>query len=500
MKPCELLIKTVMCKVLELTLSFLGGSFKPSPDIKKLVMHDSTGLSNLSVLVVCHTLSGHLVPLVRIADGLVKRGWKVSFLGPTSHRPRIEAAGVSFFPLTGDADLDDRLYYDEPRVPGYNDLHWVERGKIDLQLQCLEPLGTQWENFKSTLVELHKRDPQGQVVVVAEAFFFGIMPLKYGAPLPAGVRTPRSICVSITVPAIRSVDLPPFVHPSPFDQSPAGRERNTQIWHRRAERTKPLTDLLDKKLMEAGATRGVGEPLLAGANYTCHDAILQMGVPGFEYPRCDWPPTFKFAGLVQGTSRPESAPDPAFPWWNELKANSSLSRDSTERRKVILVAQGTVEINPNDLIIPTIQAFADREDVLVVAVLGWKDAKLSDFIQVPANARVADYLAYDTALEQCDVWVNNAGFGAVNHGIAHGVPMVVAGEGMDKTENARRVAWSKIGVDLCTAKPSAEQVRNGVEAIFRDDGFSMCIARLQRQSDELDCITMVTDELMKLVD
>lgn len=452
------------------------------------------------LLVVCHALSGHLIPLVRITDGLVKKGWQVSFLGPSSHRRRIEATGAEFIPLTGMADLNDKSYYEDPPIPGYHELHWVERGKIDLRLQCLEPLVEQWENLKSALVSLDQRSPQRQVIVIAEAFFLGIMPLKYGATLPPGIRTPRSICMSITVPAIKSIDLPPFVHPLPFDQTDTGRERNRQIWERRAKSTKPLTDLLDKKLLEAGATRTIGEPLLAGANYTCHEAILQCGVPGFEYDRCDWPSNFKFVGLVQGTTEGVTAPDPAFPWWNELKHNSSLDQKDPRRKKVVLVAQGTVEVNPRQLIIPTIQALADRDDILVVAVLGWKDAKLSDFVEVPANARIADYLSYDAALEHSDIWVHNAGFGAVNHGIAHGVPMIVAGEGMDKTENARRVGWSGIGVDLGTAEPTKEQVGEGVEAIFRDPAFSRRVQVLQQQSRNLDCMAIVHDELMKLVE
>ncbi|KAK9795975.1 putative Glycosyltransferase family 28 N-terminal domain-containing protein [Seiridium cardinale] len=452
------------------------------------------------VLVVCHALSGHLMPLIRIASGLVERGWEVSFLGPTAHRSRIEAAGADFIPLTGDADLNDRLYYEEPKIPDYNSLNWVERGKIDLRQQCLDPLVTQWENFTSALVKLNRREPHQQVIVIAEAFFLGIMPLKYGASLPAGVKTPRSICVSITVPALRSIDLPPFVHPLPFDQSPAGRERNRQMWEKREKSSKPLTDLLDQKLLESGATRTVGEPFLAGANYTCHEAILQSGVPGFEYPRCDWPEGFKFIGILKSNPTKASLSDPPFPWWAELKHNSSLDPDEPSRKKIILVAQGTVETNPNDLIIPTIQAFADRDDVLIVAVLGWKDAKLSDFIKVPSNARVADYLSYDAALEHSDVWVHNAGFGAINHGIAHGVPMVVAGEGMDKTENARRVAWSGIGVDLGTAKPSIEQVKAAIKIVLREESYTSRVKVLQRQSEELDCIGLVHSELTKLIE
>jgi hypothetical protein len=147
------------------------------------------------VLIVCHALSGHLGPLIRIANGLHCRNWQVAFLGPTAHRLRIEAAGAEFFGLQGEADLDDKLYYENPQFPDCHSLHWVERGKIDLRLQCLEPLVTQWENFKTTLVDIHRRYPERQVIVVAEAFFLGVMPLKYGAPLPPEVKAPKIVCV-----------------------------------------------------------------------------------------------------------------------------------------------------------------------------------------------------------------------------------------------------------------------------------------------------------------
>ncbi|KAI1855108.1 hypothetical protein JX265_012296 [Neoarthrinium moseri] len=451
------------------------------------------------ILIVCHALSGHLGPLIRIADGLHARRWQLAFLGPTAHRARIESTGAEFFPLTGDADLNDRLYYEQHALPGYDSLHWVERGKIDLKLQCLDPLVTQWENFKSALASIQHRDPGRQVIVVAEAFFLGIMPLKYGAPLPSGIAAPKTLCISVTVPAIRSIDLPPFVHPLRFDQTPVGRERNRQMWERREKSSKPLTELLDQKLIDAGATKTVGEPFLAGANYKCHAKIIQLGVPGFEYPRSDWPSGFKFAGLVQGAHQGPLAQDPPFPWWNELKTNSALQPADKARKKVILVAQGTVETNPEDLIIPTILALAGRDDALVIAVLGWKDARLSDFIKVPDNARVADYLSYDAALGHADVWVHNAGFGAVNHGIAHGVPMVVAGEGMDKTENARRVAWSKIGIDLETAKPSVEQVKSGIERVLCESIFREQIRELQEQAEQIDCIGVIHQEISGMV-
>ncbi|KAI1377137.1 glycosyltransferase family 1 protein [Hypoxylon crocopeplum] len=455
------------------------------------------------VLIVSHALSGHLAPMIRIAGALRSWGWDIFFVGPSAHRHRIEAAGAVFLPLPAAADLDDKAYYERPPVAGYASLHWGERVLVDLRAQCLEPLPVQWRCFVDALSALHNQDPGRGVVLLAEAFFYGSLPLFYGGTLPASVPPPLgSVCVSITTPAIRSVDLPPAGYPFPFDSSPEGRARNAQLWERSwARKAQGLTALLDAKMREAGASRSVGEVFLAGANYTCHETILQLGVPGFEYPRSDWPAGFKFAGLVQGT--PKSGPppkEPEFPWWPELVANSALA--PSQRKKVVVVAQGTVEINPHDLIIPTMQAFADRTDsVLVVAILGWKDADLTHYgIEVPSNARVADYLSYDAVLAHADAWIHNAGFGAVNHGIANGVPMVVAGEGMDKTENARRVAWSGVGVDLECAKPSAAQVREGVECVLEDEQFARRVQELRKEGEEIDCFGLVHSELLRVMD
>ncbi|KAK7755142.1 hypothetical protein SLS62_002957 [Diatrype stigma] len=531
------------------------------------------------VLIVSHALSGHLAPMMRIASSLRDRGWRVFFLGPTAHRARIEASGAVFLPLRGDADLDDRAYYDpgHPPVPGYDALPWYERVLVDLERQCIAPLPTQWACLREALRDLYLLQARNssssgkprQVLVLAEAFFLGALPLRHGAPLlplpsesesESEMPRPRSICVSVTVPAIRSRDLPPLGYTAfPFDASAAGRERNAQLWTRSwARRAAPLTALLAAKMREAGATTepwsnsadGGEGVFLEGENYLCHERILQLGVPGFEYPRSDWPAGFRFAGLAQGGAvNKGQGKDPDFPWWPEIVANSALERGDPRRKKVVVVTQGTVEINPEDLILPTIRAFdpstlsssssssspsISENDILIIAILGWKDARLiytrtnTDTTTViatvaddrseeqkesalplplPPNTRIADYLSYDAALAHADVWVHNGGFGAVCHGIAHGVPMVVAGEGMDKGENARRVAWSGIGVDLGCARPSTGQVREAIVRVLLgsrgDDtgerSFAERVEVLRRESEELDCGGIVEEELLRLM-
>ena len=464
-------------------------------------MHGNDGHSGSRrpfILLLCHPLTGHLTPAIRVAAALHSLGWPVFFLGPTAHRCRITATGATFLPLCPEVDLDDLQYYStsnpDPPVPGYFSLPWQERALVDMRSQCLEAIPGQWQSVKDALAELHKRDPTRRVIIICEALFHGLMPMYYGAPLPDETKPPISLCLSVTVPLIRSVDLPPFGCLLAFDPSPSGRQRNEKYWDRWAIKSASLSQLLDAKLAEAGARRSVDSIFMSGANYLCHAGILQLGVPSFYYPRSDWPALLKFVGIVP-TLLPPNGKSTLPNWWDEVVQVRTNSKD----KKLVVVAQGTVEYDPHDLIIPTIKALSMRPDVLVVAILGRKGATLPAEIELPVNARVADYLAYDAVLPYAHVWVHNAGYGAVTHGIAHGVPMVVAGEGHDKPENARRVQFSGIGVDLGTARPRVEDVRKAVYDVLDNKTYKNRVEVLQKEAEVLDCFRRIEEEILQVI-
>lgn len=447
------------------------------------------------ILFLCHPLTGHLTPALRVASDLLRRGWPVSFLGPTTHRARIAGSGVNFIPLQGEADIDDLLYYSpenpNPPVPKYHSLEWQDRALVDVEKHFLEPIPAQWNRVKEILTRLQAEDPDRPVVIITEAFFAGILPVYFGAPLPEGVKQPKTLCLSVTPPTIRSIDLPPFGYPLPFTQSHEGRARNIRAWEEWAEQTASLKKLFASKLAEAGATRFPQGPILDGVNYTSHNAILQIGVPGFEYPRSDWPPHFQFVGFLPLAS-PPPAGYPNLPgWWDEV---------TTTDRKVVVVAQGTVETNPYDLIIPTIEAMREREDVLVVAIMGRKGASLPGELDVPHNVRVTDYLHYDAVLPYASVWVHNGGYGAITHGVAHGVPMVVAGEGQDKPENIRRVRYSGIGVGLGTAKPSVKDLKLGLDDVLNQKKYKDRVATLRQETTDLDCFGRIEKAVLEALE
>jgi UDP:flavonoid glycosyltransferase YjiC (YdhE family) len=451
------------------------------------------------VLFTSHQITGHLTPTIKVAEALHKRGWETFFVGPTAHRSRIERAGAHFFPLQGKADFDDLVYYSldnpHPPAPNYWELDWRQRALVDFRATWIDTVPGEWAAITAALEALYARDPDRQVIILTEALFFGILPLFHGATLPPGVKKPRSAALSVTPPLIRTAGLPPFGFPGGLDTSPEAAERYAIFYAIWEQRSAELKVELNEQLQIAGARTGIEGVFCTGQNYLCHDAIMQLGVPSFFFPRDDWPATFRFVGITPAAEEPADGWANLPSWWDAMTRAVQF-----EGKRLVVVAQGTVEVDPHNLIIPTLEAMRRRDDVLVVAILGRKGATLPPDFETPENARVTDYLHYDAVMPLAHAWVHNGGYGAVQHGIAHGVPMVTAGEGQDKTENCKRVSWSKAGVDLGTSTPTADTLRGAVETVLDEPEYKDRIAVMQNEANELRTFDLVEKVLLGLVE
>ena len=185
------------------------------------------------------------------------------------------------------------------------------------------------------------------------------------------------------------------------------------------------------------------------------DAYVQFTVPSFEYARSDAPANLEFLGPVIA---PSSREVPLPPWWDDLDGH----------RPVILVSQGTLaNLDLGELIGPTIEALAGEDVLVVVAGGGGTMAARA----LPANVRFADFLDYSRLMPRVDVFVTNGGYGSLHAALAHGVPIVVAGDTEDKVETAARVAWSGVGINLRTGTPTPTALRAAVCRVLRDPGY-----------------------------
>ncbi|WP_214467375.1 glycosyltransferase [Microbacterium flavescens] len=397
----------------------------------------------LSLLICSTPVHGHVMPLLAVARTLVTAGHRVRFLTGGRYRDVVEATGARWCPLPADADYDDRDM--DAAFPGRVGLRGVAGPRWDLQHIFLEPAPSQLRAVDALLAE----EPAD--AVLTESMFLGAMLL-----LARTAHTrPPVVNLGIVPLGLRSRDTAPFALGIPPLAGPLGRVRNGVLsW---------TTDRFVFSELQRTAERMVRE--LVGTELrapvmdypSLADAVVQFSVSEFEYPRSDLATPVHFVGPVSlADASTVEVPD----WWDDLRSG----------RPVVHVTQGTVANGDlSGLVLPTFEALADH-DVLVVASTGGRDVPAAT---LPANARIAPYLPYDRLFPLLSAFVTNGGYGGVHYALAHGVPIVAAGDTEDKTEVSARVAWSGAGLRLRPreGRVAPPQLRKAVDSLLRDPSY-----------------------------
>lgn len=222
---------------------------------------------------------------------------------------------------------------------------------------------------------------------------------------------------------------------------------------------------------------------------------LQLALPSLELP-ARTPKHLKFAG---------SLPLKPISHWKNLEYPSWFEDDVRKARdkqkRVIVVAQGTETPDFNELIIPTIKGLADRDDIVVVAILCRKGASLTDgdaegpFV-LASNARVVDYFPYDALLEYADIFVSASGYGGLTHAVANSVPLIQTGRLLDKADIGRRVEYSGIGVYL-EGIIGSKDVSGAVDQILQNyQSFKNRALELKEESKRYQPLQILEEEIL----
>ncbi|GAA2239940.1 glycosyltransferase [Rarobacter faecitabidus] len=394
-------------------------------------------------------MHGHISPLLVVASALVEAGNDVRFLTGTRYREAVEATGARWVGLPVDADYDDSDV--DAAFPGRVGRRGVAAAKWDLRHIFLAPAESQLRAVDALLGD----EPAD--IVLTETMFLGAMLMLCR---PASERPPV-VNLGIVPLSLTSRDTAPFALGLPPVPGAIGRLRNAFLqWTSERMIFRALHRTADDL---ARAT--TGHPLATFAmNYPATaDAIVQLSVSEFEYPRSDAKVPVHFVGPVS-----KSAPDMELPqWWADLDGG----------RPIVHVTQGTVaNADLTELVIPTIRALADR-DVLVVATTGGRELPEID---LPDNARLASYLPYDLLVPRLSAFVTNGGYGGVHFALRHGVPVLATGNTEDKAEVAARVQWSGAGLRLKPRRGSLDpkQIASAVDRLLSERHFAVSASRI----------------------
>lgn len=388
---------------------------------------------------------GHINPALPIARKLVERGHEVWWYTGVGFKSQVEATGAHHLPIrTGSLDISDLTVQAQSLMEKNNSLKGIEQLKFALKYFFIDSAIAQVKDLTDILKEFSAD------VILADSLFLGASWVyEKGGPPWAAFNT--------SALSLSSCDTAPFGVGMPPDSSRFGRLRNRFLnWIFQRILLNDTTVYLDKVRGSLGLSPDYKYFFETGLSPFL---FLQGTVPVFEYPRSDLPPQVHFIGPFL-PEPPDSFNSPA--WWDDLKSG----------KPVIHVTQGTIATEVNDLIIPTIQAFAD-EDVLVVATTGSEPIEIENLQldSIPANLRLEQFLPHYYLLPHVDVMVTNGGYNGVQVALANGVPMVAAGQTEEKPEVCARIEWAGVGINLKTKKPTAMQIKDAVNKIIKSPDY-----------------------------
>jgi MGT family glycosyltransferase len=409
----------------------------------------------IELLVATVPLSGHVQPMLPVVRAAVARGHRVRWCSAPKFAAAIEATGATFAESSA-ARVQERVEA-EAALTALRGRQGLSRVKTQLQAMFIEPMPVQLGELEALA---GARAPD---VIVSDSAHLGaaLASEKLGVPRAS---------VGIGPLMLPSADTAPFGSGLSPGRTTYHRLRNRFLsWAVLRVAFADINRSYRRARAAAGLTPGTG----AYFDVLSPDLHLQPTIPSFEYPRKYLPPQIEFIGPL--TSVPETPPLHSLPsWWGDVEAAYE------QGTPIVLVTQGTLATDARELIAPALRGLA-RERVLVV-VTTRADLPSLGLATSPAHVRIAPYIPYEALMPRLSLMVTNGGYHGVQMALAHGVPLVVAGGSEEKPETAARVAWSGVGRDLRTGRPSARAVRAAVRDVLHDERFTRRARELAREA------------------
>jgi UDP:flavonoid glycosyltransferase YjiC (YdhE family) len=224
---------------------------------------------------------------------------------------------------------------------------------------------------------------------------------------------------------------PPYSLGARLPRTPVGRG----VWRALSRVTDAGLEHGRRELNETRRRLGLG-PLQHVHGGISQELALVATFPALEYPRAVPLPATHVVGPLL---------------WEPPAADVELPPGDGP---LVLVAPSTSQDPTHQLLRATLRGLADAP-VRVLAV--WNRRPLVEPVDVPANARLVDWVSYARTMPLCDVVVCHGGHGTLARALASGCVVVVVPAAGDMNESAARSDWAGVGVRvprrLCAPRP-----------------------------------------------
>jgi MGT family glycosyltransferase len=388
---------------------------------------------------------GHLYPSLPIVRKLIARGHELVWITGRGYEKQVRESGAHFFPLPSEIDSSVvdifELFPRAKALQGFAQMkHYIKHLFLDA---C---------PAENRVMDAVLSDFPAEVYISDT--------VMYGPYFKGELDGKPSAMISLLPLSIASRDTVPFGLGLQPGRNPWMRIRNRLlnflVYHVLLHDVNQHANQVRQQL----GLPPFRKPFLIDC-WEIPALVMHLSTPAFEYPRSDLPAKFHFIGPVM-VELPHAFQKPS--WWPDLSRTIP----------VVLVNQGTINVDVADLILPAINALSDQPLLLVAVPV--QDRELP---QIPANVRAAPFIPFSQLLPHVDLMITNGGYGGTQLALAYGVPLIVAGDTEDKMEVAARVEWSGAGINLKTKSPTAEQIRIAVKEVLSNPTYRQNARRIQ---------------------
>ena len=414
---------------------------------------------------------GHFNPLTGIAMHLKSLGHDVRWYSGSIFKDKIEGLGIPYYPFKNALDFNQHnvhiLFPERDKIPGT-----IGKLKYDLKTAFILRSTEFYEDIRE-INESWSFD-----LLISDIAFTGM-------PFVKEKLNKKVVSVGVFPLVETSRDLPPTGLAMTPSTSFFGR-RKQDLLRFFADKVifREAANLFASLFRKHGLVPVEGNIFDVLGKKT--DLMLQSGTPGFEYSRSDLSKKVRFVG-------------PLLPFSKGSKHAIDLGEQLRKYEKVILVTQGTLERDPEKILVPTLEAFKDTP-VLVIATTGGMGTAELQARYPQENILIRDFIPFNDIMPHCDVYVTNGGYGGVMLGIQNQLPLVAAGIHEGKNEINARIGYFKLGIDLKTEFPTPAQIRAGVEKVMADGTYKSNVKKLSREFKDYNPQSLCTQYIDDLLD
>jgi UDP:flavonoid glycosyltransferase YjiC (YdhE family) len=380
---------------------------------------------------------GHAFPLIVLGGELVARGHEVILQTWSRWEQDVRAAGMAF-----------------EAAPEYHVFPTRER-----PLKPYEAVVRATGQTRPLVAELRPHAVVADILTLAPAL---------AAELES---VPVATVIPHTDPRM-APGWPPYSVGARLPRTPVGK----RLWGAMSRLTDAGLEHGRRELNETRGRLGLG-PLDRVHGGISQALALVATFPALEYPRTAALPATHVVGPLL---------------WEPPAADAELPAGAGP---LVLVAPSTSQDPSHQLLRATLRGLADLP-IRVLAV--WNGRPLGEPVDVPANARLVDWLSYARTMPLCDVVVCHGGHGTLARALASGCVVVVVPAAGDMNESAARIDWAGVGVRVPRRLCAPGPVRLAVERALAEPGLRARAGELATWAREHDPPARAAELIEKL--